>query len=642
MLNNTFSFILSQFIAMPSRDLERQPLNENNQEHFKKRAIHTFINVFRKPIMRNDNSYTFINPKLKANTYDLGDAYDHAKLNDSRKEWCTQVPEPYLRDVKELSGKWPHLRLLSDFMEVGTSPLRWNQDTSNEEPRSIEGVKQSERQEKINVRLLEYTTTDVPTSSDPIDSKDRLLEILGQLSPDKSTKLRLFVVEDLSRDVIEHLGRHFRVEPDFWRAHILDHAWYNVKDFWRNPPNLNVLTKHQRWFQLRFVRARYFGSADEFKEGFEEAQKFNVARRPDDDQNNTSLWDNHDAKVGLTRSRVSLWMRPVNGDEPTVGILLLDPTNITGYPLWGGHRNWAEPPEVPREGDSEDSFSQNPIISDSESPLQSTLFNDFLYWARRPETFLNQADNGDSSHFKLPVRVLLHLVCAEWLTISDYVKTRLNQIDWEIAHPSDFLRRPVNRSESKVRAPIDQTLSKLHVWRRFVPLYREMLSETLVHIFQARPSTSITSVNSNTGPPPSKPRASSYITMLNGDPEINAYKTDFEFVLSYMEEYQQRIDRLTQVATAAISIEDSRRGISDNNNIQRLTYLATFFIPMSFVAALLSMQPDVTQLRDTLAIWAEAALPAGFLIMLLIDLTSSPSIIRRFPWFGQWRPFKQK
>lgn len=32
---------------------------------------------------------------------------------------------PYLNYVKRVSLKWPNLKPLADFMEVGTDPLRW-------------------------------------------------------------------------------------------------------------------------------------------------------------------------------------------------------------------------------------------------------------------------------------------------------------------------------------------------------------------------------------------------------------------------------------------------------------------------------------------------------------------------------------
>ncbi|KAI1639558.1 hypothetical protein F4809DRAFT_595741 [Biscogniauxia mediterranea] len=613
--------------ARRNEDIELQNLDKNDPTPFNERARRVLINTFHK-IARNEDKpgkgYNFINPRLKANTYDLGDMYDDETLTESRSQWQEENAEPYQSHVKQLSEKWPHLRLLLDFMEVGTSPMKWKKGTSGED-QMIEGVKRSQRQKKTKARIIQYDATNSPILSDEICSSKALLEELEKTSSDSSVTLRLVVVEDLSRDVIETLGTHLKIEPEFFRAHILDYAWYNVRDFWRNPPNLNAITRHQRWFQLRFARARYFESGEGFKSAFDENQRFNVARRPDDDRSNTSLWDDHNAKVGLTRSKVSFWMKPKTEREPAVGVLLLDPTNTEGFPLWRGYRNWTETPEI---------YSREDQRGNNDDPQQSTLFKDFIYWIRRPDIFLSNDQGGESSAFKLPIAVLLHLVCAEWQTISDYVKTRLNQIDWEIAQPGEFIvPSSLSRGTSSHQTPIDQTLLKLHVWRRFVPLYREMLSETLIQIFQARPSTSITAVhdeNNDTSPFLAPPRPSSYLALINHDPTVSAYRTDFELVLSYMEEYQQRIDRLTHVATAAISIQDSRRGIRDNNNIQYLTYLATFFIPMSLVAALLSMQPDVSGLGDTLKIWAEASLPAAFLILLAIGLSSYLRIVKGF------------
>ncbi|PSR82099.1 hypothetical protein BD289DRAFT_371824 [Coniella lustricola] len=118
-----------------------------------------------------------------------------------------------------------------------------------------------------------------------------------------------------------------------------------------------------------------------------------------------------------------------------------------------------------------------------------------------------------------------------------------------------------------------------------------------------------------------------------------------------MEEYQTRIDRLTGVVTAVISIQDSRRGYKDNKNLSWLTWLATFFIPLSFVATMLSMTTDsLWKLQDAAIMWAEVSIPSGLLIMLFVLLMSIGQCrraIRRFfagfPWVGNWMPFdKQK
>jgi len=174
------------------------------------------------------------------------------------------------------------------------------------------------RFEKTNIGLLEYSST---VSLQRLTTPQALSWALERgRSHGGDVRLRLFVVEDLSRDVIENLGSHFDIEPDFFREHIVDYAWYNVRDPWRNPPNLKIVSRQQHWFQVRYVTSRYFDTPDSFKRGFEESQTFNVLRRPDDDQNNKAFWDKKEAIVGMTRSRASFWLKQADGpNNPAVG-----------------------------------------------------------------------------------------------------------------------------------------------------------------------------------------------------------------------------------------------------------------------------------------------------------------------------------
>lgn len=57
--------------------------------------------------------------------YHTGDLYQDAIQDQFRQQWRVDQPGPYLQFVRHVSSEWPHLRLLADFMEVGTDPLRW-------------------------------------------------------------------------------------------------------------------------------------------------------------------------------------------------------------------------------------------------------------------------------------------------------------------------------------------------------------------------------------------------------------------------------------------------------------------------------------------------------------------------------------
>lgn len=433
---------------------------------------------------------------------------------------------------------------------------------------------------RTKVCLLEYPKegpgVEEKRCNDIVDLKD-CLDMMGE---NESVKMRLFVVEDLSRDVIEALGYHFKIDPSFFREHIVDYAWYNTSkqyatavrnqavclastitwltefaagDWWRDPPNLDIVSRRQNWFQLRFVRARNFLNNKLFFDGADESKKFNVFRRLDRDFNSNNFWDKHgkeEAMVGLTRSRATCWIQAPeqkNGkiEGITYGVLLLDPTVETGNPLWLKYRNWAKTPPV---GEP----------APTGSPPCDNFFEDFIYWAKRPDTFNTPESARSTSPICAPTQALLHLVCTEWLTMVDYIKTRLNQVDWGIAFPSDFLEK---------EEQIDEHLTKLHHWRRVVPLYREMIAETFLRVFRETAHPNRMHPGRNIHEPAHK--SVSALGPLMDTECINAYQQDFALVLGYMEEFQSRIDRLTDVVTAVINMGDSRRGYKDNKNLRR-------------------------------------------------------------------------
>lgn len=514
-------------------------------------------------------------------------------------------------------------------MEVSTIPVRWEELKTEAPGKGINEDRQA-RASRTNVMRLDYLKSGGVTEKNCTTAE----ELIEELNRDaEECQLSLFVVEDLSRDVIEALGDNLDIEPAFFREHIVDYAWCNIRDRWQDPPNLHIAAREQRWLQLRYVTARYYKTTDSFKKGREEADHFNVSRRLDDDANNKAVWDEKGAIVGIIRTRASFWLRQADSEKGAVGkhvpmeeglqycsgivmngfkanrhrslgVILLDPTISEGTPLWYGYRNWEPTPGI-RGG---------PIPS---GPPRDSLFKDFIYWAKRTNSLNAPSSEKPASIAHLPIQTLLHLVCAEWLTMADYIRTRIGQIEWEVSLPVHFL----NKGEE-----IDSALQKLHVWRRLVPLYREMLTESLERIFRFPCHTDGIDI-----PDPCK-CALHQPENIPKQGTINAFQADFTKALSYLEEYQKRIDRLTSVVTAIISIDDSRRGQDDNRNVARLTWLATFFIPLGYMASLFSMQPDISTLTATYRLYFEAALPlaAGTLgVALILGLPRVQNNVRK-------------
>lgn len=153
-------------------------------------------------------------------------------------------------------------------MEVSTTPVRWADFRSKERSEA----EREERYARTNVTRLDYLDSGGVVSNTYTTPKDLRDALKGEAAEkdDGKRQFRLFVVEDLSRDVIELLGVHLDIEPAFFREYIVDYAWYNTRDRWVDPPNLNMVIRQQRWLQLRFVTARYFKTAEAFKNGFKE------------------------------------------------------------------------------------------------------------------------------------------------------------------------------------------------------------------------------------------------------------------------------------------------------------------------------------------------------------------------------------
>lgn len=186
-------------------------------------------------------------------------------------------------------------------MEVGTTPLRWNTLRANQAERR-------DRSDRTNVVTLDFPSSGTPvrktiTSAQELESS--LREISGNQR--KSIPTRMIIVEDLSSRVIEILGSKFDIDPAFFRDHIDDYSWYNIRDTWMNPPNLSTALSKQSWTRVRFVRPRYFRTKESFQKARDESNRFNVLRRPDDDQNQWPFMDGA-AIIGLIRTRALIWV----------------------------------------------------------------------------------------------------------------------------------------------------------------------------------------------------------------------------------------------------------------------------------------------------------------------------------------------
>ncbi|KAK2684512.1 hypothetical protein QWA68_016719 [Fusarium oxysporum] len=639
------------------------------------------------------SKWKFFRPDLGFNTYFLGDAYHDGKrkaviecLEKEGKYWGEQDGE-YLAYVRSLVGAWPELQLLVDFMNVGTIPTRWchfpgEQQPKKGRPRYVYGTtvdeireEQHRRAKAINVALLEYKTTGTPSlhryNSEHVGPEaavrglqDAVARVRENLSAD--IKLSLFVVEDLTRDVIETLGAGLAIDPRFFRAHVVDYVWNNIRDPWREYPLLDIVARQRDWFQLRLVRTRYFPNEEDLHAGQDEVERFNIMRRMDADGNQI-FWDKDaetpshdqtaskaskndsngnppprkpepspekpvDAKVGHIRSRATLWLRHDDENGTAVGVLLLEPTTRHGCPLWRGYANWEE---LPRYGEQTDVPLGPPSVRSDIDKALKTWFEDFLFWAQKETLFpiLRTESAPHSLCIIVPIQALLHLVSTEWLTFADYINARLNQIDWEISRPA-FL--PVTQDRESI-------MDKLSVWRRWLPICRDMLSGTLRQVagFEwqqrrrgleqlKRPQRGPVQCADTYGRVVDESDASRFSRDVKNGPIFGPYKRDYELVLERLVDYEARIDRLSTVVNSAVSLEDARNTAKSSESMGNLTLLASLFVPPSLIASILGMNTE-SLTENALKWWAVASVVAVLLLFGLYQ-TMTNEHLWRFWW----------
>ncbi|KAI2779813.1 hypothetical protein F4815DRAFT_472289 [Daldinia loculata] len=511
--------------------------------------------------------------KERFKEYFNGDVYDGPPFRYEQDWEIDTATLPYLQHVKSLSAAWPHLRYLAQWMEVTTSPNKW-QLIKDLQPAQLSSIRR-ERARRTNVASVDFISGQPAPIISYMNTPESLAQCLDQQAVPGAS--RLYIVEDLSRDVIEHLGSKLDIDPLFFREHINDFTWYNTRDPWVELPDLDIVSRDRPYFRLTYNQPRYFRTQESFNRAQKQAGMFNVLRRLDADDEHESQFDEKSAIVALVRSKASLWIRPAKTGQQAVGVLLIDPSITEGYPLWRGYRPFKNSP-TPKNR------------TGYEVPPKTNLFEDLIFWVR--QTSQQDIDAIENNPRAMAFRIL-EIICAEWLTLSRYVTARLGQIEWEIESPKwfDIQKQELQRESIN----FNMSLKKLHTWRRRLPIYRAMVADTRTMLF-----------------PDSKPGSKRQDC-------IDDLKKDFTIVADHIQDLLSRAERIAAVATAVAAIEESRRAVEQNKTLGRLTYLAVIFAPLSFVSSFFSMSTNVSELTGTIWVYFCVAIPVSLLVYLIVD-----------------------
>jgi hypothetical protein len=238
-------------------------------------------------------------------------------------------------------------------------------------------------------------------------------------------------------------------------------------------------------------------------------------------------------------------------------------------------------PSRPFQGGYED-FSARPSFfeADSGCPGRISLLEDLVYyWEKeRPPAFQPEQPTLLSLAY-YPLKI----AAGEWVGYVAVMSNSIKQYEYSTEAPLE---------EHSLRK-IDSDLRGLEVWgRRCLQTSSKLQS------------------------------AISFLKYQNkGDTELEQYALlirDFEHIAALVEAYGRRLEIMVPVVTSILQITDTRRSLREAANVTRLTNLALLFVPLSFVASLLSMNGGVS--GHELAIYFAVALPLCAVVFFVARL----------------------
>jgi hypothetical protein len=470
---------------------------------------------------------------------------------------------PYLRKVKELSSSFPTLIDLAEWMDSGG--WGWGPYLGT--------TKWEERCNRTNVTLLEYVDGQHPTETSVTAAKDlnNLLEATALSSTPEATSsppLRVYIVEDLSQQVIELLGSRFAIDPLFFREQVgdLDYCTSPI------PPVPSVGSKHRQWLSLRHVRLRQFGLHN--SPPLTSPGAWNVTR---------TLRLSHE-NVSIIETNTAIWLgKDKRCHDTFVCIVLVDPPMNQGSPLWNDRTNWLSMPDLdtipsPLPFKHSDSLYRDIVQFSIAYPLSKSLNSTAL---RGRQGFVNPA---------------IYTICSDWLLLCRYIKKGLVDIE-------DILLQ--HKDDGSIRWIFNHYIPYIDTWHHQIHIFREMVLETLD---QALPAASTLSTP--------------LVPYPVGDALADTIP-DFKHILRTLDELQGRIDRIADRITAKMQYEAARESLNESHNLARLTWLAAIFVPLSFVSSLFSMADDVSAMKGTFKTYFAAAIPVTIMSLLVARWGSS-------------------
>jgi len=102
---------------------------------------------------------------------------------------------------------------------------------------------------------------------------------------------------------------------------------------------------------------------------------------------------------------------------------------------------------------------------------------------------------------------------------------------------------------------------------------------------------------------------------------------DFQHILQKVDAYGKRLESTVLIVISMIQIADARFSFMETTHIMRLTYLALIFVPLGYVASLLSMNESIApRVGSIFGLYFLVAIPVTILVVLVARGTLDPHL----------------
>ncbi|KAH9209565.1 hypothetical protein DL95DRAFT_413755 [Leptodontidium sp. 2 PMI_412] len=360
---------------------------------------------------------------------------------------------------------------------------------------------------------------------------------------------RVLIIEDLNNNVVGALGSTFDIDPLFFSYHI-DHPTFNSFE-----PSSTISLPSKAYSQ-NFVTLRYSRAIEFMDIGFSRTlmTTSNVTRKV------KILPSNSKRHIGFRQHCCSvLFMITKSGTW--LGLILVDAINTNNYIASSGKEYTIQ--SRPFQGGFEDFMSPKTYSQcQSSDPTalahlkRSSLLEDLLfYWGdASPSVF--KADHPTLlSIANYPLRI----VAGEWKVYVEVMSSSIKLHEYSTAITAG----------TNILTHLDSDLRSLETWGR-----RQMQNVAkLRHII----------------------RFLNFHMASEIEPgEYAALVEDYEHIITMIDTYGNRMASMIPVVASLVQIADTRRSLKEAENVTRLTNLALFFIPLTFVTGLFSMNNDIS------------------------------------------------